>query len=114
MVIPAFPNNVEMRQFIEKVYEEPYSLMANGCFQKSVKIAKKAKKLGKDVNLVLCWSVERPNILRGLPPVFMPHMYVEIEGEKVDVSYDPDTEEVLCANEKRITVLPIKLPKWRN
>jgi len=110
MVIPALTNNVEMRQFIEKVYEEPYSLVANGCFQKSVKIAKKAKELGKDANLVLCWSVERPRILRGLPPVVMPHMYVEIEGEKVDVSYDPDIEEVLCANEERVTILPIKLP----
>jgi len=100
-----------MEQFIEEVYHEPYSLLGNNCFHKSIEIVRKAKELGKDANLVICWSIENERILKGLPPVVQPHAYAEVEGERVDVAYNPDTEKILCSNTERTTVLPIRLPK---
>jgi len=87
-----------MEHFIEEVYHEPYSLLKNNCFHKSMEIVEKARSLGKDANLVICWSIENEKILRGLPPVVQPHTYAEIEGKKVDVAYNPDTERILCNN----------------
>ncbi len=103
-----------MEQFIESVYHEPFALAKNNCFHKSIKLVRKARELGKNANLVICWSIEYGKILRGLPPVVLPHAYAEIDGEKVDVAYDPDTERILCSNNERITALPIKLPAVRN
>lgn len=100
-----------MEQFIEEVYHEPYTLLTNNCFHKSLKIVRKARELGKDAHLVICGSIENERILDGLPPVVQPHAYAEIEGERVDVTYDPDTEKILCSNTERTTVLPIRLPK---
>jgi len=100
-----------MQQFIEEVYREPYSLLKNNCFHKSLKIVRKARESGKDARLVICWSIENERILEGLPPYVQPHAYAEIEGERVDVAYDPDTEKVLCGNKDRAIIFPIKLPK---
>jgi len=102
---------VELDDFVDKTYREPYSLIKNNCFHKSIKIMKRARELGKDATLVICWSIEDSRIFNGLPPVVMPHMYTEVNGRKVDVTYDPDTEKVLCSNTERVTVLPIKLPR---
>ena len=101
--------NKEMGQFIEKVYQEPYSLLGNNCFRKSLKITRKARELGKDADLILCWSIVRHRILGGFPTV-QPHMYAEVKGQKVDVAFDPLSEKRHCKNDEVTTVLPVKLP----
>ena len=98
-----------MEKFIDEIYHEPYTLIRNNCYHKSIKIAKRARELGNDTDLIICWSIENSRIFKGLPPVIMPHMYTEVNGRKVDVAYDPDTEKVLCSNTERVTALPIKL-----
>jgi len=110
MVMPDLPDNIEMKQFIQEVYREPYSLIGNNCIHKSVKIAKKVRELGKDARLVACWSIVPMKILRGFPSIQL-HMYVEVEGERVDVSLDPHHEEMYCKNSEKIIVFPVKLPK---
>jgi len=109
MIMPDL-SNLEMKQFIEEVYREPYSLISNNCIHKSIKIAKKAGELGQNAQLVACWSIVPMKILRGFPTV-QPHMYVEVEGGRVDVSLDPHHEEVYCKNNEKIIILPVKLPK---
>lgn len=109
MVMPDLPD-VKLKQFIEEIYRQPYSLINNNCIHKSVKIAKKARELGKDARLVACWSIVPMKVLRGFPTL-QPHMYVEVEGKRVDVSLDPHHEEIYCKNSKKIILLPIKLSK---
>ena len=94
----------------EAVYREPYSLVSNNCIHKSIRIARKARKLGKGARLIVCWSIVPMKILRGFPTI-QPHMYVEVEGERVDVSLDPHHEEKYCKNSQKIIVLPVELPK---
>ena len=102
-----------IEQVIEEIYHRPYSLLRNNCFHKSIEIVQAARDMGKKANIVICWSVENERILKGLPPIILPHAYAEIEGKKVDVAYDPDTEKVLCANSERVTLLPIRLPRGK-
>ena len=109
MVMPNFSDK-EMKRFIEGVYREPYSFVSNNCIHKSIKIARKARQLGKDARLVASWSIVPKKILRGFPTI-QPHMYVELDGERVDVSLDPHHEEIYCKNREKVIVLPIKLPK---
>ncbi|MFQ6122204.1 MAG: hypothetical protein ACE5LA_03995 [Dehalococcoidales bacterium] len=109
MVIPDLPD-IEMKRFIEEVYREPYSLISNNCIHKSVKIAKNARELVKEARLVVCWSIARWKMLKGFPTI-QPHMYVEVEGKRVDVSLDPHHEEIYCKNTEKIILLPVKLPK---
>jgi len=108
MVMPDLPD-AEMKRFIEEVYREPYSLISNNCIHKSVKIARKARELGKDARLIACFSLVPMKILRRFPTI-QPHMYVEVEGNRVDVSLDPHHEEVYCKNSEKIIILPVKLP----
>lgn len=108
MVIPDL-RDMEMRQFIESVYQEPYSLLTNNCFHKAIRIARKARDLGKDAQLVPCWSIA-PKRLWGLIPIISPHAYTLIDGEKVDVSLSPEQEQKYWKNSERKIYLRIKLP----
>lgn len=104
-------NRLEMKQFIEKVYKEPFSPLGNNCLRKSIKIARKARELGMDADLVLCWSIVPHKMLGGFPTI-QPHVYAEVERQRVDVPFDPITEkERHCKNSEQIIVLPLRLPR---
>jgi len=108
-VKPDFPDNPEMAEFIEETYHQPYSVLSNNCVHKSVRIAGKAKELRKDARLVVCCSVEHWDFLGGaMAPG--PHMYVLVEGKRVDVASDPETEKEHRPNSERIILFPVKLP----
>lgn len=109
MVIPDLPHNIEMRRFIESVYQEPFSLLTNNCFHKSIRIAQKARDLGKDAQLVPCWSIA-PKRLLGIIPIISPHAYALIDDEKVDVALSPVQEQKYWKNSERKIILPIRLP----
>ena len=42
-----------------------------------------------------------------------PHIYTEIEGERVDVALDPELEEIYGKNSGQKTAMPINLSKIR-
>lgn len=108
-VKPDFPDNPEMAEFIEETYHQPYSFLSNNCIHKSLRIARKAKELGMDAQLVACCSIERWDVLRGaLAPG--PHVYVLVEGKRVDVASDPETEKEHHPNNERVILFPVKLP----
>ena len=108
-VKPDFPNNPEMADFIEETYHQPYSLLSNNCIHKSLRIARKARELGKDAQLVACCSIVRWDYRGGLL-VPGPHVYVLVEGQRVDVSLDPKSEEKYCPNSEKIILFPVRLP----
>ncbi len=110
-VKPDFPNNPEMADFIEETYQQPYSLASNNCVHKSLRIALKAKELELDAQLVACCSTVRWDYRGGLL-VPGPHVYVLVEGKRVDVSLDPKSEEKYCPNSEKIILFPVKLPSW--
>ena len=99
-----------MKQFIDEVYHVPYTLLVNNCFDKSARIVKKAHGLGIKANLVVVPISIVPRQTFPYLPVILPHCYVEIEGEKVDVARDPNTEEVWCNNRETKSFFPITLP----
>lgn len=111
-VLPDFSNDKDMGQFIEGVYQEPYFLLTNNCIHKSIKIARKARELEKDARIIVCWSIVPMKIYRGFPSI-QPHMYAEVQGQRVDVSLDPGHEERYCKNSEKIIIFPIKLPRLR-
>ena len=108
-VKPDFPYNQEMAEFIEETYHQPYSLLSNNCIHKSLRIARKARELGKDAQLVACCSIVRWDYRGGILTAW-PHMYVLVEGKRVDVSLDPKSEKKYCPNSEKIILFPVKLP----
>ena len=46
-------------------------------------------------------------------PTINPHVYAEIEGEKVDVSLDPGHEEMYCKNSEKKLIIPVNISKLR-
>ena len=109
IVKPDFSDNPKMAEFIEETYQQPYSFLSNNCIHKSLRVARKARELGKDAQMVACCSIERWDVLGGvLAPG--PHVYVLVEGKRVDVASDPKTEDEHHPNSERIILFPVKLP----
>jgi len=103
----------ELSSFIDKIYREPYFLFGNNCIRKSLKIKTKAEELGKRADLVCCISIVPIKKWYNLPTV-NPHMYVEVEGRKIDVSLDPGHEAVYCRNSEKKIIMPVNISRiWR-
>ncbi|MBI2850336.1 MAG: hypothetical protein HYX80_04750 [Chloroflexi bacterium] len=103
----------ELASLIDKVYREPYFLLGNNCIRKSLKIKAKAEELGKRADLITCISIVPIKKWHNFPTVNI-HLYVEIEGKKVDVSLDPRLEEKYCKNSEKKLILPVNISKlWR-
>ena len=100
----------ELLSFIDAVYHERYSLFANNCIHKSLKIRKRARETGMQADLIICISVVRMKILRNLP-VVSPHMYTLIEGKMVDVSLDPGHEARYCLNSEKGLLFPVNISR---
>jgi len=102
----------ELSSFIDSVYREPYSLIGNNCIRKSLRIKAKAEEVGKRADLICCISIVPIKKWHNFPTI-NPHVYTEIEGEKIDVSLDPGHEEIYCKNSEKKLVMPVNLPKLR-
>ena len=102
----------ELSSFINTIYREPYSLIHNNCLHKSLRIREKAKERGKQTDLVLCISVVPIKQLHNVPTVNL-HMYALIDGEKVDVSLDPEHEARYCRNSEKKLLFPVNISKMR-
>jgi hypothetical protein len=100
----------ELSSFIDEVYREPYFLLGNNCIRKSLKIKARAEELGKRADLITCISIVPVKAWHNFPTVNF-HMYVEIEGKKVDVSLDPVHEARYCRNSEKKILLPINVSK---
>lgn len=103
-------NDAELVSFIDGVYREPYSLLKNNCINKSLKIRRKARERGRQVDIILCFSVVPLDWLGGRA-IPCPHMYTLVDGVKVDVSLDPGHEARYCRNQDKKLILPINVSK---
>ena len=100
----------ELLFFIDSVYRERYSLIGNNCINKSLRIKAKAEELGKRADLLCCISIVPIKKWHKFPTI-NPHVYTEIEGEKVDVSLDPGHEEIYCKNSEKKLIMPVNISK---
>lgn len=99
----------ELASFIDAVYRERYSYFRNNCINKSLRIKAKAEELGKGADLIFCFSIVPIRKWHGFP-VISPHVYTVIDGEKVDVSLDPEHEAMYCKNSEKKLIMPVKVP----
>ena len=102
----------ELTGFINRVYHEPYSLVTNNCIRKTLRIRAEAKRLGKKTDLVLCLLLFRIKSLHNLP-VLTPHLYLVIEGKKVDVPLSPLQERKICKNIEVKPLVKVNLSKLK-
>ena len=102
----------ELSSFIDEVYREPYSLFSNNCINKSLRIKAKAEELGMAGDLILCLSILPIKKFHNFP-IIIPHIYTEIDGRKVDVALDPETEEVYCQNDEQKLIMPVNISRMR-
>ena len=102
----------ELLSFIDAVYREPYSLISNNCINKSLRIKAKAEELGNRADLIGCVAIVPTKKWHNFP-IIIPHFYTEIEGKKVDVSLDPEHEEIYCRNSEKKLIMPMNLSKIR-
>jgi hypothetical protein len=100
----------ELSSYIDKIYREPYHLFGNNCIRKSLRIKSKAEELGEKADLICCISIVPIKKWHNLPTI-NPHMYVEIEGKKIDVSLDPAHEEIYCKNVDKKIILPVNISR---
>jgi len=104
--------NDELSAFIDAVYRQPYSLFRNNCINKSLRIKAKAEKLGMRADLICCIAIVPVKKWRNVR-LASPHVYTEIEGERVDVAHDPRREEIYCKNSDLKVVVPVNISKIR-
>lgn len=102
----------ELSSFIDSVYRERYSPIGNNCINKSLRIQARAEELGKRADLICCISVVKIKKWYNFPTI-NPHLYIEIAGEKVDVSLDPGHEEIYCKNSEKKLILPVNVSRIR-
>jgi len=102
----------ELSSFIDEVYREPYSLFSNNCINKSLKIKAKAEELGKRADLI-CSILIVPIKKWHNFPIIGPHIYTEIAGKKIDVSFDPGHEEIYCKNSEIKLIMSVNISKLR-
>ena len=104
--------NDELSTFIDAVYREPYSLIGNNCVNKSLRIKARAEELGEWADLIVCISIAPVKKWYNFP-LILPHVYVEVEGEKVDISFDPQREGNYYRNNEAKIVMPVDISKAR-
>lgn len=98
-----------LRQYIQQVYKSKYSILRNGCFQKSFRIVKEARRLGHSASLMVCISHPARSALFGLS-LYTIHVYALIDGTKIDVAFDPTTEKERTRNEEVKMTRGIPIP----
>ena len=104
--------NNELSAFIDAVYRQPYSLFRNNCIKKSLRIKAKAEQLGMRADLICCVAILPVKKWHNFH-FASPHVYTEIEGEKVDVAQDPRREEIYCKNSELKILVPLNVSKMR-
>ncbi len=99
----------ELLSFIDKVYREPYRFR-NNCIHKSLKIKARAEKLEEEADLILCLDISRIRKLHNFP-IISPHVFLKINGEKIDVAFDPSLEGKVCRNGEKKILMPLNISR---
>ena len=98
-----------LKQYIDQVYHEPYHLLWNNCLNKSWRIYKKAAKLGVEAQLVIC--IAKNPKWWWMFTIIIPHFYVLVNEEKIDVGLSPDQEKKYWKNSDFKIYCPIRIAR---
>ena len=98
----------KLSPFIDSVYREPYHLIGNNCINESLRIKAKAEELGKRADLICCLAIVPMKRWHNFP-LISPHVYSEIDGEKIDVALDLGHEKIFCQNSEVKIVMPVNI-----
>ena len=108
-----------LKGVIEAEYHKSFSYSGYNCRAKTLNIIAEAKRLGKKAELIFCIAVLPWNeeVLHrsvtwkkgGRIYAAYPHLYPRIDGERVDVVFDPETEEKVCRNSEIRILMPINI-----
>ncbi len=111
VTIPPQNGSVEneaLLQFIDDTYHQRYNLAFNNCLDKSLRIMAEAERRGLEAELMGCMVIYRADMVGGAPfPMF--HFYSEVEGERIDVAFDPASEKVYCSNTDSYIFFPFSI-----
>ena len=97
----------DLKQYIDQVYHEPYHLIWNHCLNKSWRIYKKAEELGIEARLIIC--IAKNPKWWWMFTVIIPHCYVLVNKEKVDVALSPEQEKQYWKNSDFKIYFPVKI-----
>lgn len=77
----------KVEKLAEHLRHEPYNLLTNDCFVKSIKLKRQCEKLGIPARIVACIGIVRAQVLRlwwlKIPVV---HGWVEVDEQRIEVS----------------------------
>lgn len=102
----------ELLSFIGTVHREGFSLIGNNCIHKSLRIKAKAEEMGGEADLICCLAIVPIKKFYNFP-IAIPHVYTLIEGRKVDVALDPQSEGIYCKNDELKLVVPVNISRMR-
>jgi len=81
----------KVEELAEKLRHEPYNMLTNDCFIKSLKLRRECQKLGIPVRLVACIGLARAKVFRlfwmTIPVI---HGWAEVDGQRIEVSRPRD------------------------
>ena len=101
-------SNEELAAFVDEIHKEPYSFVFNNCIDKTLRIMAEAEKKGVKSDFIGCIAIYRFKRYHNAP-IVSPHFYAEIEGQKVDVTFNPAYEKVYCQNSDAEIVMPVNV-----
>jgi hypothetical protein len=87
----------EMRDYIEKIHQDKYNVFSNNCIDATQKLAAKAKSLGLPYRIISCTDAYDGVSRISMTDFVVPHVFIEIDGEEIDVAADPETEAMADA-----------------
>ena len=81
-------NNLQKADEIAvKLRQEPYNLLTNDCYKKSIKLKRQCETLGIPVRIVACIGMVRAKVFKlwwmTIPVI---HGWAEVDGHRVEVS----------------------------
>jgi len=94
----------KLREYIQRVHDEPYRVLTNNCLLKNIKVARKARRMGLGSTLVFSWA-QTPLKIRWFYP-WNPHILLIIDGVEVDPFYANywNTDRVIKGRVKLFTI----------
>jgi len=76
-----------VEKLAEKLRHEPYKLLTNDCFMKSMKLKRQCQELGIPARIIACIGIVRAQVFRlwwmTIPVI---HGWVEVDGQRIEVS----------------------------
>lgn len=98
----------QLKTVIREEYLKPFNHSHNSCLAKTLRISSAARGLGKKVRILFSIVLIPTKRWKNIS-IINPRFYLEIDGERIDVAFDPDTEKKYCKNNEVKILLPVNV-----